>query len=155
MSIQWTIIATFLYVEIAVVLLLVLPVASPKRWQGIFRSRFLHSLSRQASLYFYVLLFVLVLFLLDAIREMRKYSSSSDAHDTHSHPHQLDLEMQVNISLKFLDPSWLPLLKIAPLEKQVWSSLFPSSAMWSNAEDWRSIPSHIQYWQEQQIINRL
>lgn len=98
MSIQWTIIATFLYVEIGVVLLLVLPVASPKRWQGIFRSRFLNSLSRQASLYFYVLLFVLVLFLLDAIREMRKYSSS-DPHTTHSHPQQLDLEMQVNMRL--------------------------------------------------------
>lgn len=96
MSIQWTIIATFLYVEIGVVLLLVLPVASPKRWQGVFRSRFLHSLGRQASLYFYVLLFVLVLFLLDAIREMRKYSNS-ESHATGNHPQHLDLEMQVNI----------------------------------------------------------
>jgi len=98
MSIQWTIIATFLYVEIGVVLLLVLPVASPKRWQGVFRSRFLHSLSRQASLYFYVLLFVLVLFLLDAIREMRKYSSS-ESHASGNHPQHLDLEMQVNMRL--------------------------------------------------------
>lgn len=39
MSIQWTLIAGFLYAEIAVVLLLVLPVASPRRWNAIFKSR--------------------------------------------------------------------------------------------------------------------
>lgn len=33
-------------------------------------------LSRQAQTYFYLLLAVLVLFLLEAIREMRKYSSN-------------------------------------------------------------------------------
>nr|QBH73426.1 bcr-associated protein [Embidopsocus sp. OG9834] len=97
MSIQWTIIAGFLYAEIAVVLLLVLPVASPRRWQSVFRSRFLASLSRQASLYFYVLLFVLVLFLVDAIREMRKYSNA-DPQDSHGHS-QIHIEMQVNMRL--------------------------------------------------------
>lgn len=93
MSLQWTIIATFLYVEIAVVLLLVLPVASPQRWQKILKSRFLLFLSNQASVYFLVLLAVLVLFFLDAIREMRKYSSPEVEH-TH-----LDAEMQVNMRL--------------------------------------------------------
>lgn len=76
MSLQWTIIASFLYVEIAIVLLLVLPVASPRRWQSFFKSRFLKSLTGQAQIYFLVLLAILVLFLLDAIREMRKYSSN-------------------------------------------------------------------------------
>ncbi|KAL0281561.1 UNVERIFIED_CONTAM: hypothetical protein PYX00_002509 [Menopon gallinae] len=99
MSIQWTIVASFLYAEIAVVLLLVLPVASPKRWQGIFRSRFLNALGRQASWYFCVLLFVLVLFLLDAIREMRKYSNADSNTKGTTAPHQLDLEMQVNMRL--------------------------------------------------------
>lgn len=89
MSLQWTLIATFLYVEIAVVLLLVLPIASPRRWQRFFKSRFLQSLSNQASIYFLVLLAILVLFLLDAIREMKKYSSSE--HTDHAH---LDAEMQ-------------------------------------------------------------
>lgn len=75
MSIVWTLIASFLYVEIAVVLLFVLPIASPQRWQRFFRSRFLQMINRQASMYFFLLLAVLVLFLLDAIREMRKYSN--------------------------------------------------------------------------------
>lgn len=75
MSIVWTLIASFLYVEILVVLLLVLPVASPSKWQRFFKSRFLAVLSRQAQIYFYLLVGVLVLFLLEAIREIRKYSN--------------------------------------------------------------------------------
>ncbi|XP_055597455.1 B-cell receptor-associated protein 31 isoform X1 [Uranotaenia lowii] len=78
MSLVWSLIASFLYVEIVIVLLLVLPVASPQRWQRFFKSRFLAMLSRQAQTYFYLLLFVLVLFLLEAIREMRKYSHSGE-----------------------------------------------------------------------------
>lgn len=74
MSLQWTLIAGFLYAEIIIVLLLVLPVASPKRWNSLFKSRFLQGLQQQAGIYFVILLAILVLFLLDAIREMRKYS---------------------------------------------------------------------------------
>lgn len=37
-------------------------------------NRFLQALQRQAGIYFLILLGILVLFLLDAIREMRKYS---------------------------------------------------------------------------------
>ncbi|KYM84650.1 PREDICTED: B-cell receptor-associated protein 31 [Atta cephalotes] len=95
MSLQWTLIAGFLYIEVAIVLLLVLPVASPTRWQKFFKSRFLQSLNNQASIYFVVLLGVLVLFLLDAIREMRKYSTSLD----HTDHHQLNVEMQENMRL--------------------------------------------------------
>lgn len=91
MSLQWTLIAGFLYIEVVIVLLLVLPVASPTRWQKFFKSRFLQSINNQASIYFVVLLGVLVLFLLDAIREMRKYSTSLDQKEPH---HQLNIEMQ-------------------------------------------------------------
>lgn len=90
MSIQWTLIAGFLYVEIAVVLFLVLPIASPTRWQKLFKSRFLQSLSNQASIYFVILLGTLVLFLMDALREMRKYSKT-DHGDLHP---SLNLELQ-------------------------------------------------------------
>ncbi|XP_054266366.1 B-cell receptor-associated protein 31 [Macrosteles quadrilineatus] len=95
MSLQWTLIAGFLYAEIALVLLLVLPIASPTRWQKLFKSRFLQAVTAQASWYFAFILFVLVLFLCDAIREMRKYSSAEEA-EKHAH---LDAEMQVNMRL--------------------------------------------------------
>lgn len=91
MSLQWTLIATFLYAEIAVVLLLMLPITTPQRWHKLFKSRFLQSLGQQASMYFLVLLAILVLFLLDAIREMRKYSSLDINEHAHAH---LDAEMQ-------------------------------------------------------------
>lgn len=83
MSLVWSLIASFLYVEIFIVMLLVLPVASPQRWQRFFKSRFLAMLSSQAQTYFYLLLFVLVLFLLEAIREMRKYSHNEPTSEQH------------------------------------------------------------------------
>ncbi|XP_053609311.1 B-cell receptor-associated protein 31 [Plodia interpunctella] len=94
MSLQWTIIATFLYAEIAVVLLLTLPIASPSRWQKFFKSKFLAYVSSQASIYFLVLVGVLILCLLDAIREMQKYSSIEPTDHQH-----LDAEMQGNMRL--------------------------------------------------------
>lgn len=75
MSLQWTLIAGFLYIEIAVVLLLVLPIVSPRKWNAFFKSKFLQGLKQQSGIYFMILLAILVLFLLDAIREMRKYSN--------------------------------------------------------------------------------
>ncbi|XP_049818912.1 B-cell receptor-associated protein 31 [Aethina tumida] len=95
MSVQWTLIAGFLYAEIGVVLLLVLPVFSPQRWNRLFKSRFLQGIQRQAGMYFLILLAILVLFLLDAIREMRKYSNPGDG-DEHLH---LDKEMQGSMRL--------------------------------------------------------
>lgn len=92
MSIQWTIAASFLYFEIAIVLLLVLPVASPRSWQKFFRSRVLNALGNQTQIYFYILLFTLVLLLLDAIREMRKYTNA-ETHDATHASHQLEMQV--------------------------------------------------------------
>lgn len=83
MSLIWGIIAGFLYFEIAIVLLLVLPIASPTKWTRLFRSRFFGMLRNQAQIYFYLLLAVLVIFLLEAIREMRKYSHIDPATEAH------------------------------------------------------------------------
>ncbi|KAG5880169.1 hypothetical protein JTB14_001659 [Gonioctena quinquepunctata] len=98
MSLQWTIIAGFLYLESAIVLLLVLPIASARRWNSFFKSKFLQGLQRQAGFYFLLLLAILVLFLLDAIREMRKYSKLGDDEHGHGHSH-LDREMQESMRL--------------------------------------------------------
>lgn len=94
MSLVWTLIASFLYAEIAVVLLLVLPIASPYKWNRFFKSKFLAMLAKQAHLWFFLIMGVLVLFLLDAIREMRKYST----HELGGHEH-LNVEMQHSMRL--------------------------------------------------------
>ena len=64
MSLHWTIIAGFLYAEIAAILLLLLPFLSNKTWNKLFRSRFLQGLQGQVIYYFYVLVAILVLFFL-------------------------------------------------------------------------------------------
>ncbi|XP_032309637.1 B-cell receptor-associated protein 31 isoform X2 [Drosophila ananassae] len=94
MSLVWTLIAGFLYAEIALVLLLVLPVASPYRWNRLFKSKFLAMLAQQAHIYFFLIMGVLVLFLLEAIREMRKYSHFEQAGEVH-----LNVEMQHSMRL--------------------------------------------------------
>jgi B-cell receptor-associated protein 31 len=93
MSLVWTIIASFLYFEIGVTLLLTLPVFSPTKWQKFFKSRFLSVISRQAQIYFYLLFGILVIFLLEAIREMRKYSN-------HEHTGESSLNMEMQHSMR-------------------------------------------------------
>lgn len=83
MSIQWSFIAGYLYFEVAVVVVMILPVASPRRWNRFFKSRLFALFREHAAFYFYVLLGFLALFLVDAIREMRKYSHSADGGHLH------------------------------------------------------------------------
>ncbi|XP_047505597.1 B-cell receptor-associated protein 31-like [Pieris napi] len=92
MSIQWSFIAGYLYFEIAIVTVLILPIFSPRKWHTFFRSRLFSMFQQQAAVYFYVLLGVLALFLMDAVREMRKYSHTTD------HVH-LTNEMKGNVKL--------------------------------------------------------
>lgn len=99
MSLHWTIIAGFLYGEIAATLLLLIPFISPRAWNKLFKSRLLKGLENQLIYYFYVLVTILVLFFLDAIREMRKYSDNEeDAGHTHRDGH-LDVQMQTSLRL--------------------------------------------------------
>lgn len=78
MSIQWTLVASVLYLEIAIVTLLLIPFLRPRTWHKLFKSKFLHSIESQANLYFTVFIVILILLFLDSIREMRKYSEDLD-----------------------------------------------------------------------------
>lgn len=55
-----------------------LTVFSASKWNRFFKSRFLAVFSRQASIYFYLALGVLTIFLLESIREIQKYSSMGE-----------------------------------------------------------------------------
>ncbi|CAH0385973.1 unnamed protein product [Bemisia tabaci] len=96
MSLQWTVVAVVLYVELTLVTLLILPILSARRWQKIFKSRSLQFLYGWATYLFGFILCVLVIFLLDAIREMRKYSNLEHTEGAHVH---MDAEMQFNMKL--------------------------------------------------------
>ncbi|XP_053636841.1 B-cell receptor-associated protein 31 [Cherax quadricarinatus] len=99
MSIQWTLIAGVMYVELAVTILLLIPVISPSRWHSIFKSRFLRSIGNMSHIYFKVFLLLLSLFFLDAIREMRKYSNELSEQGRVEHGIHLDAEMQAHMRL--------------------------------------------------------
>ncbi|XP_037818093.1 B-cell receptor-associated protein 31 isoform X1 [Lucilia sericata] len=94
MSFVWTLIDAFLFTEIVIVLLLVLPVASATRWNRFFKSKFLAMLAQQAQIYIFILIGVLVLFLLEAIREMTKFSKQELGEEA-----QLDMKMQHSMRL--------------------------------------------------------
>lgn len=74
MSLQWTAVATFLYVEVFLVLLLCIPFISPKRWNKIFKSRLVQVIALYGNTSFMVAMAILVFLLIDAFREVRKYS---------------------------------------------------------------------------------
>jgi len=98
MSIHWTLIAGFLYAEIGVILLLLVPFISTRMWHKVFKSRFLRGLESQLIYYFYVLVAILILFFLDAIREMQKYSAEETQQKTVGMSH-LDTQMQMHMRL--------------------------------------------------------
>merc|ERR1712096_27360 len=91
-------IAGFLYAEIGVILLLLVPFISTRMWNKVFKSRFLRGLESQLIYYFYVLVAILILFFLDAIREMQKYSAEETQQKTVGMSH-LDTQMQMHMRL--------------------------------------------------------
>lgn len=96
MSLHWTIIAGFLYAEIGFMMALLIPFISTRMWHRLFKSRFLRGLESQLIYYFYVLVAILILFFLDAIREMTKYSSEEKKDEPLQH---LDSQMQIHMRL--------------------------------------------------------
>lgn len=97
MSIQWTLVAGVLYLEIAFVALLLLPFLRPRTWQKFFKSRFLRSIENQANLYFSVFIIILILLFLDSIREMSKYAG--DLNTDHTGSRHVDAELQHSMKL--------------------------------------------------------
>ncbi|GIY09463.1 b-cell receptor-associated protein 29 [Caerostris extrusa] len=96
MSLQWTLVAGFLYAEIGVVLLLMLPFISATMWQKLFKSRFIRSLAAYSNFYFSAFFVILLLLFLDSIRQMQKYSIARDQEQDHGH---LDAELQQSMKM--------------------------------------------------------
>lgn len=80
MSFQWTVVAGFLYLEIAICLILCLPFIGHKRWHSLFKSNFIGLILSYGNVAFIVVVSILCLLFADALREVRKYGSSG-VHD--------------------------------------------------------------------------
>lgn len=86
MSLQWTAVATFLYAEVFAVLLLCIPFISPKRWQKIFKSRLVQLVVTYGNTFFVVLIVILVLLVIDALREIQKYDDVTEKVNLQNNP---------------------------------------------------------------------
>lgn len=98
MSIHWTLVAGFLYIEIGIILLLLVPFISSRMWTRVLRSTLLRGLETQLVYYFYVLIAILILLFLDSIREMQKYSNEELLNRKVGLSH-LDTQMQMQMRL--------------------------------------------------------
>lgn len=96
MSLQWTLVAGFLYAEMVVVVIMMLPIFSAKMWQRLFKSRFLKSLAAYANFYFSAFFVILLLLFLDSLRQMHKYSVARENEQDHGH---LDAELQQSMKM--------------------------------------------------------
>ncbi|XP_057693071.1 B-cell receptor-associated protein 29-like isoform X2 [Corythoichthys intestinalis] len=74
MTLQWTAVAFFLYVQIAFNIILCVPFISPQRWCLIFSWRIWKWLSHYWNKCFFTIIMVLIVLFLDAAREVHKYS---------------------------------------------------------------------------------
>lgn len=97
MTIQWTVAAGFLYIEIGVLLLFCLPFISAKRWHQIFNSNIIATLFEYGNFYFNVVVLVMALLLADSIREIMKYGKiETTPQDLHNNP---QAEMMAHMKL--------------------------------------------------------
>lgn len=94
MSLQWELVVGFLYFEIILVFVLLLPFLSPQTWQKLFKSNLVKRLSAGATYYFSFVIIVLVFLFADSIRQFTKHQKHVDRHD-HGAVHAAEHEMMV------------------------------------------------------------
>lgn len=87
MSLQWTIVATFLYTEMALCILLMLPFISATNWRRLFKSRLFNALASYANIYFLIFIAILVILFLDGIRDVYRYSTPLSSDEVRNNPH--------------------------------------------------------------------
>uniref|UniRef100_A0ABI7X7E3 Dihydrouridine synthase 4 like n=2 Tax=Felis catus TaxID=9685 RepID=A0ABI7X7E3_FELCA len=75
MTLQWVAVATFLYAEIGLILIFCLPFIPPQRWQKIFSFNVWGKIATFWNKAFLTIIVLLIVLFLDAVREVRKYSS--------------------------------------------------------------------------------
>ncbi|KAF3692846.1 B-cell receptor-associated protein 29 [Channa argus] len=90
MTLQWTAVALFLYVEIGILVILCLPFISARRWQIIFQLRIWSFMARFWNKVFLTMIIILIVLFLDAVREVRKYSVKDFGTDTKLQPNMFD-----------------------------------------------------------------
>uniref|UniRef100_A0A8C8EPL7 Endoplasmic reticulum transmembrane protein n=1 Tax=Oncorhynchus tshawytscha TaxID=74940 RepID=A0A8C8EPL7_ONCTS len=90
MTLQWTVVAIFLYVEIAVILILCLPFISAKRWRSLFNLSIWNWFAPYWNRGFFTMILILIILFCDALREVRKYSNAEPMGEAKLNPNLFD-----------------------------------------------------------------
>lgn len=139
MSFQWTFLATFLYCELVVVVILLLPFISPVIWQKFFKSRLSKAFTAGAKYYFNFIICIFTLLFLDSIRELRKYSGFEvkDLATPHAeaHAHMKQFRSQRNFYIAgFALFLWFVIKRLINLLSECAREMADSSAARKQAE---------------------
>jgi B-cell receptor-associated protein 31 len=139
MSFQWTFLATFLYCELIVVIILLLPFIPPNIWQKFFKSRLAKAFSAGAKYYFNFIICIFALLFLDSIRELRKYSGvevkdlSTPQAEAHAHMKQFRSQRNFYIA-GFALFLWFVIKRLISLLSAVAREMADSAAARKQAE---------------------
>nr|AFO64924.1 B-cell receptor-associated protein 29 [Oplegnathus fasciatus] len=141
MTLQWTAVALFLYVEMGILVILCLPFISARRWQSIFRLRIWGSVARFWNKVFFTMIIILIVLFLDAVREVRKYSGKELGTDAKLQPNMFDhLHMKLFRAQRNLYISgftvflWLVMKRVVTLINQLASMSGTTAALQAQAD---------------------
>lgn len=141
MTLQWTAVALFLYGEMGVLFILCIPFISPKRWRFIFHLRIWDYVSRFWNKVFLTMIVILIVLFLDAVREVRKYSSKDAGANPqlqpnmHDHLHMKLFRAQRNLYISgFAVFLWLVMKRVITLLSQLASVCDTTAALQKQAD---------------------
>ncbi|XP_073349656.1 B-cell receptor-associated protein 29 [Pagrus major] len=141
MTLQWTAVALFLYVEIGILVILCIPFISARRWQRIFHLRIWGSLAQFWNKVFLTMIIILIVLFLDAVREVRKYSGKEVGTDAKLQPNMFDhLHMKLFRAQRNLYISgfavflWLVMKRVVTLINQLATLSSTTAALQTQAD---------------------
>ncbi|XP_054650144.1 B-cell receptor-associated protein 29-like isoform X2 [Dunckerocampus dactyliophorus] len=142
MTLQWTAVALFLYIEIGILVILCLPFISAKRWQSVFNLRIWSPVARFWNKVFLTMIVILIVLFLDAVREVRKYSLKNLGTDAKLQPNMFDhmhmklFRAQRNLYISgFAVFLWLVMKRVVTLINQLASVSGTTAALQAQAEN--------------------
>ncbi|XP_059187674.1 B-cell receptor-associated protein 29-like isoform X2 [Centropristis striata] len=142
MTLQWTAVALFLYVEIGILVILCLPFISPRRWQSIFHLRIWSWMAPFWNKVFLTMIIILIVLFLDAVREVRKYSAKELGTDAKLQPNMFDhLHMKLFRAQRNLYISgfavflWLVMKRVVTLINQLAAASATTAALQTQADN--------------------
>ncbi|KAM5302862.1 B-cell receptor-associated protein 29 isoform 1-T2 [Glossophaga mutica] len=143
MTFQWAAVATFLYAEIGLILIFCLPFIPPQRWQKIFSFNIWGKIATFWNKAFLTIIVLLIVLFLDAVREVRKYSSVTTVEKSvpsrpgaHEHTQMKLFRSQRNLYISgFSLFFWLVLRRLVTLITQLAKELSNKGILKTQAED--------------------